>query len=317
MNKLLVLGSTGFMGKNIAEYFSFKDYEVFGTSFTSLDFPKKTKVYTVNLTLETHVSELFSNIKPDIVINAAAVTSGSKDIIECPYIHVTDNAIINSLILRACYNYNVKHFIFLSCGVMYKPGEKSRKETDFNEHDEIYPSYFGVGWTKVYIEKMCEFYSRFGRTKHTVIRHSNTYGPYDKFDLDKGHVVGATIKKVMNSKDGDDIVVWGTGKETYRDLIYVEDVCDFIYRSVNYQKSNYLLCNVSFGKSLSIEDIVKTIIDISGKKLNIIYDTSKPRIPTKLTLDNTKAFNEFGWTPKIDFKEGIKKTINWYNYCQL
>ena len=55
------------------------------------------------------------------------------------------------------------------------------------------PQYFGAGWTKVYIEKMCEFYSRIGDTKYTVMRHSNVFGPHDKFDLEKSHVFGATI----------------------------------------------------------------------------------------------------------------------------
>ena len=50
---------------------------------------------------------------------------------------------------------------------------------------EIINKYFGVGWTKIYIEKLCEFYSNISNTKFTIIRHSNIYGPYDKFDLEK------------------------------------------------------------------------------------------------------------------------------------
>ena len=66
---------------------------------------------------------------------------------------------------------------------------------------------------------MCEFYSNLSKTKYTVIRHSNIYGPYDKFDLEKSHVFGATLTKVMNGKER--VTVWGTGREG-RDLLYIE-----------------------------------------------------------------------------------------------
>ena len=85
------------------------------------------------------------------------------------------------------------------------------------------------GNTKVYVEKMCEFFSRLGKTKHTVLRHSNMYGPHDKYDLEKSHVFGATVTKVMNSTDGK-VNVWGTGEEK-RDLLYVGDLVDFIVPS--------------------------------------------------------------------------------------
>ena len=81
-----------------------------------------------------------------------------------------------------------------------KIGSKSLSKPALAE--EIKSTYFGAGHTKVYLEKMCEFYARFGKTKHTVIRHSNIYGPYDKFDLEKSHVFGATVAKIFNSTDG-------------------------------------------------------------------------------------------------------------------
>ena len=70
-----------------------------------------------------------------------------------------------------------------------------QNEDDWDPNIEINKNYFGVGNTKVYIEKMCKFYSELG-LKTTAIRHSNVFGPYDKFDLDKSHVLGATIRKV-------------------------------------------------------------------------------------------------------------------------
>ena len=125
----------------------------------------------------------------------------------------------------------------------------------------IFDKYYGVGWTKVYIEKMSKFFAGLGRTKHTVIRHSNTYGPYDKYDLEKSHMFGATIAKIMTADEGDEIVVWGDGL-TERDLLYVDDVVDFIHKAIDNQKTDYELYNVGYGKSISVKQIVQKIIEI-------------------------------------------------------
>tara|TARA_R100000030_G_scaffold77748_1_gene60674 strand:- start:405 stop:1370 length:966 start_codon:yes stop_codon:yes gene_type:complete len=314
MKKVLVCGATGFMGRNIAEYFqNLDEYEVYATGLKRQleDWPSD-RFFKVDLTNREQVKNLFSSTQFDIVIQAAATTSGSKDIIEKPYLHVTDNAVMNSLILQACYDYDVGHFLFLSCGVMYNPERTPVTEDDFYLDEGIFPKYFGVGWTKVYVEKMCEFFAGLGKTKHTSIRHSNTYGPYDKYDLEKSHMFGATITKVMNAKDGDEIVVWGDGLGTERDLLYVDDVVDFIHKVIEKQNTNYKLYNVGYGKSFSVKEIVNKIIQHSEKDVIITHDLTKPSINTKLALISEKAFKELGWSPATSLDEGIIKTIKWY-----
>ena len=312
MKNILVCGATGFMGTNIAKFFS-NNYNVYGVSKNRKLNDKKINFFNYDLTSKKDIEELFNlGINFDIVIQAAATTSGSKDIIERPYLHVTDNAVMNALLLQACYDYNVEHFLFLSCGVMYNPDKTPVKENDFSLDEEMFPNYFGVGWTKVYVEKMCEFYSRLGKTKHTVIRHSNTYGPHDKYDLEKSHMFGATITKVMNANDGDEIIVWGDGT-TERDLLYVDDVVSFIDLAILNQEKIYDLYNVGMGKSFSVNDIVNKIIKISGKNIKTKNDLTKPSINTKLAFNSEKAYKELGWEPKYSLTEGVKLTIDWYN----
>ena len=83
---------------------------------------------------------------------------------------------------------------------MYHSSDKPLSERQFNPSKSINTKYFGVGNTKLYIEKMCEFYSSISDIKFTIIRHSNIYGPFDKFDLEKSHFFGATITKVLTAK---------------------------------------------------------------------------------------------------------------------
>ena len=310
--KVLICGATGFIGRNIAGHLAKKDdVEVYGTYLNSkpLNNPKITLI-KADLTNKDDVDHLLEE-DVDVLIQAAATTSGAKDIVTKPYYHVTDNAVMNSLLFRSTFENNVGHVIFFSCTVMHQSSDIPLKETDFDANKEIHPSYFGVGWTKFYIEKMCEFYARVGKTKYTVIRHSNIYGPYDKFDLEKSHVFGATMTKVMTAKDEGKIVVWGTGEEE-RDLLYVSNLVDFVDLAINKQKNQFELYNVGCGSSISVSDLVKKIINCSGKDISIEYDLSKPSIKTKLCLDITKAKDTLGWFPKVSLEEGIQKTMEWY-----
>src|SRR3989339_440577 len=115
--KILVCGASGFIGRNISEFFARKDdVEVTGTFLNSpsLHIPNL-KMKKVNLLDKEEVEKAVKGT--DILIQAAATTSGAKDILNKPYYHVTDNAIMNSLIFRAAYEYKVAHVVFFSCSV--------------------------------------------------------------------------------------------------------------------------------------------------------------------------------------------------------
>jgi len=308
--KVLVCGSSGFIGRNIAEHLSRRnDLKVYGTHFTQPD-PEIENMHAIQADLRNleQVAQAISGM--DIVIQAAATTSGSKDIVQQPYIHVTDNAVMNSLILRSVYDHAVSQFIFFSCSVMYPSSNKPLKETDFDSSMEFHPRYQGVGWTKVYVEKMCEFYAGLGRTKHTVIRHSNIYGSNDKFDLEKSHVFGATMAKIMESKNNR-ITVWGEGKER-RDFLFIDDLVEFVELVLQVKKSPFELVNVGSGVAIGVQDLVKTIANCAGKNITIDFDSEKPTINTSLCLDASKAFDNYKWKPKKSLEEGVALTMAWY-----
>ncbi len=311
MKTILICGATGFIGRNLLEYYYKQGkYKIIATHYNRPAINGYDGVKWVKIDLRDPISVKSILNKVDIVLQFAATTSGSKDITTRPYIHVTDNAVMNSILLRECYEQNIEHFVFPSCTVMYQPSDKALSENDWNGGDEIFPTYFGVGNTKVYIEKMCEFFSRLGRTKHTVMRHSNMYGPYDKYDLERSHMFGATITKVMTSQNGK-VNVWGTGEEA-RDLLYVDDLVEFVDAAINNQKSDYELFNVGLGKATQVKDVVSKIITHSGKDLEMVHDLSKPTIPTSLFLNCKKAKDLLDWEPKTTLDEGIIKTIKWY-----
>lgn len=308
MKNILICGATGFIGRNLVEYYSKnnKVYAVWNKRKPNFNHPNVQWV-KADLRNPKDIKHIFKNI--DICLQFAATTTGAKDIISKPYIHVTDNVVMNSLLMREAFHQGLEHFIFPSCTIMYQKSESALKESDFNPADELQSFYYGAGHTKLYLEKMCKFYSDLSNTKYTVIRHSNMYGPHDKYDLEKSHVTGATITKVMTAVDKID--VWGTGEEK-RDLLYVDDLISFITSALNKQTSKYELFNVGLGRGIKIKNLVNKVIKYSGKNLTINHDLSKPTVPTSLYLDCSKAKNILGWEPKYTLDEGIIKTLKWY-----
>ena len=136
------------------------------------------------------------------------------------------------------------------------------------------------------------------------------YGPDDKFDLEKSHVLGATIRKVLDASQGDYINVWGSGLAR-RDFVFVTDLVDFICKAYENQKNFYGLYNCGMGYSISINELVQKIISVSKKELKLRNDLSKPDLPTALSLDCSKAEKEINWINDTNFDEALKITYNW------
>lgn len=307
--KLLICGGTGFIGRNLLEYFSQSGQFEIAATWHRTRPQEGASVHWIEADL-THAADVDRAVRgQDVILHAAATTSGAKDILSKPYSHVTDNAVMSALLFRACLEHKVKHVVFLSCTVMYRPLGRPVREEDFDGH--ITENYFGAGWTKVYNEKMCEFYARTGPARYSVLRHSNIYGPYDKFDLEKSHVFGATITKVMTTREGDRLVVWGDGSDE-RDFLYVEDLMEAVAALIERQKTPFELLNVGAGRSYSVKSLVAEMLAVSGRKLEVEYDVSKPSIGFKLAVNAEKIEKLYGWKARTSLKEGIQETLAWY-----
>jgi len=247
----------------------------------------------------------------EYVFMCAANTSGAAVIASTPLVHVTPNIIMNSQVLEAAYFAKVKKFVWFSSNAAYLPtGERPVREEEMFNGDP-YDAYFGVGWMKRYTEILCRLYSE--KLKNpmatVVLRPSNIYGPYDDFDFSTSHVMAATIRKVIERHDP--IKIWGTGNDV-RDLIYIDDFIEAVILAT--QKINtYEPINIGFGKGYTVKEILQIAMEADGYTgAEIIYDSSKPSmIPIRL-IDTTKAQELLGFKAKIDIREGVRKTIQWY-----
>lgn len=140
----------------------------------------------------------------------------------------------------------------------------------------------------------------------------NLYGPRDNFDPKSSHVVPALIKKFIDAKERNDehVVVWGTGKPT-REFLYIDDAAEAIVLATEkYNKPEPVNIGSSF--EISIKELAALIRRLTGYKGKIVWDRTKPDGQPRRKLDTLRAKREFGFTAKISFEQGLKKTIKWY-----
>ena len=105
--------------------------------------------------------------------------------------------------------------------------------------------------------------------------------------------------------------IWGQGQAS-RDIIYIDDLIDFIDKCIERQESQYELYNCGAGAAYPILELAKTIMDINNKELEFRFDLTKPDIPTTVILDCAKAKEQLGWEPQTPVEDGLRRTCEWY-----
>lgn len=245
----------------------------------------------------------------DYAFHTAASTSGAAAISSTPMIHVTPNVVINSYFFEACYQQGVKKVLWLSSTTGYPDSSKEVIEEEmFN--DDPYDKYYYVGWMKRFTEVLCNMYSKLPKNMPIVVlRPSNIFGPYDKFDPQKSHVLPALIRKVVERQTP--IEVWGDGDDE-RDLIYIDDMVDSIIVAME-RINTYNPINIGYGRTYTVREVLKKILDIDRySDANVIFCPDKPTmIPIRrVSIKKAKELLEF--MPKVSLEEGIKKTIDFY-----
>jgi len=145
-----------------------------------------------------------------------------------------------------------------------------------------------------------------------VLLPVNLYGPGDNFSPDSSHVIPALIKKCIDAREdgAESIEVWGTGKAT-REFLYVEDAARGILLAVEHYNSSEPI-NLGAGFEISIRNLVGLIVSLTRFEGEVIWDATKPDGQPRRQLDTTRAKKLFGFEARVDFKEGLKRTIEWY-----
>ena len=314
--KVLVAGSTGFIGTNIVNNLVSTGFSVRGTIHKQQPRYKNPEVEYVqaDLTLMEDCQKVVKDC--EYVFMAAANTAGAAVMKSNPLSQVVPNVVMNSQMLQAAYENRVSKFVWISSSAAYPPtGDRPTTESEMFD-GEPYDAYYFVGWMKRFGEITCRMYGEKVKTPMTtiVVRPTNVYGPYDDYDPASSHVTAALIRKVVERQSP--IVVWGDGNDI-RDIVYVDDFTEAMIRSVD-KLNQYTVLNIGYGEGFTVKQILSTILKCDDyKNPKIVFDSTKPSmIPVRL-VDVKAAKSLIDFEASVNMEEGLAKTIKWYRECEI
>ena len=305
--KLLVTGGLGFIGSNfilklLNETDEFDivnvDAELYGAEQKNLDSIKNHEKYEFvkgNITNKRLMEELIS--KCDAVVNFAAESFVDRSINNADPFLVSN--IRGTFTILDIITKQKKRMIQISTDEVF--GSLSKGSAD--EQTKFNPS-SPYAATKAAAELLINSFSVTHNSDVVITRCTNNYGP-------RQFPEKLIPKTIILAKQGRNIPIYGNGKNL-RDWIFVDEHCDAVYEILINGKSGQTY-NISANNEISNMQIVNKILEIMGKSNDLIeFVEDRPGHDQRYSLDSSKIKNELGWSTKINFEEGIRKTIEWY-----
>ncbi len=300
--RVLVTGGAGFLGSFVVD-------KLKEQGCRDIFVPRSAEYDLVN---GDACKRLYMDARPQIVIHLAALVGGIGANKKNPGRFFYDNLMMGVQLLEEARLFGVEKFVAAGTICAYpKFTPIPFKEEDlWNGYPEETNAPYGLAKKMLLVQSQA-YREQYGFNSIFLLP-VNLYGPRDNFDLQTSHVIPALIRKCIEAKESgaDELVVWGTGKPT-REFFYVEDAADGILLAAEkYEKSEPV--NLGAGFEISIKDLVGVIVEETGFKGKIVWDSSKPDGQPRRCLDVTRATEEFGFTAATSFEEGLKKTVEWY-----
>ena len=300
---ILVTGGSGFLGSRVVD----KLVNEKGVDSSEIRVPRSK---STDLRKWENCASQVKDI--DIVIHLAARVGGIGFNQKFPATLFYDNAIMGLQLMEAARSQGVDKFVAIGtvCAYPKYTPVPFREDDLWNGYPEETNAPYGLA------KKMLLVQSRAYRDQYgfnsIYLLPVNLYGPGDNFDSDSSHVIPAIVRKMIDAKKQGvrEVVVWGSGKAS-REFLYVEDAAEAIVLATeHYNKSEPV--NIGSGSEISIRDLVSIVKELTDYKGEIKWDTSKPDGQPRRCLDTSRARNEFGFVARADFKDCLRRTIDWY-----
>ncbi|MBA1248921.1 NAD-dependent epimerase/dehydratase family protein [Pseudomonas luteola] len=302
--KIVIFGGGGFIGSAIADRL-LKD----GHSIRIFERPRvqpyrkftsaeKIEWLTGDLMSTHDVSEAIED--SDIVYHLVSTTL-PKSSNDDPIYDVQTNLVATLQMLNAMVAQRVKRIVFISSGgTVYGP-------PNYLPIDERHPTepLVSYGITKLAIEKYLMMYEYLHGIRAHILRVTNPFGERQRVETAQG-AVGVFLSRALQGKKLD---IWGDGTVT-RDYLYVGDVAEAFAKIVHYNGSKSVF-NISSGRGISLNQLIGLIEEVLGKPIDCTYLPGRPFDVPVSVLGNSLAQHELGWSPKVDLKNGIKRTAEW------
>lgn len=299
--RVVVTGGAGFLGSHVVDRFRARGDEV--------TVPRSA---THDLRRREACTRLLAEAQPDLVVHCAVNGGGIGYMRQHPGSVLYDNVTMGTELLEACRVAEVAKFVGVSsvCAYPRIVPMPMREESLFEGYPEPNNATYGLS-KRMLMEQGKAYKAQYGMSS-VFPMPTNLYGPRDDFDPERSHVVPALIRKCLEARDrGDDhITAWGTGSAT-RELLFVEDCADAILAMAD-RWDDPAPVNIGNGQEFTIKELVETVAEVCGFEGDVRWDTTKPDGQPRKCLDTSRARDGFGWEAQVDLRQGLARTVAWY-----
>lgn len=304
--RILITGAAGFLGSHLCDRFLKEGYHVIGMdnlltgNIKNVEhlFPlKEFEFYHHNITTFVHVPGHI-----DYILHFASPAS-PIDYLKMPIQTLKVGALGTHNLLGLAKSKKARILVASTSEVYGDPLVHPQQEEYWGNVNPIGPR--GVyDEAKRFMESITMAYHNYHQLETRIIRIFNTYGP--RMRLDDGRALPTFMSQALR---GEDVTVYGDGSQT-RSFCYVDDLVEGIYRLL--LSDYHLPVNIGNPSEISLLQFAEEVIALTGSKSKIVYEPLPQDDPKQRQPDITKARQILGWEPKVDRKEGLKRTLEYF-----
>jgi len=297
---ILVAGATGLAGSAIYRELLKGGEKVVGISSKDVDLLDRKATF-----------EYLKNLKPKVVIDAAAKVGGISANNNFPVEFLSENIQIQINLMDASHSTGIEKFVFLASSCVYPKNSPQPIKEEYVLTGPLEPTNSAYAMAKLSGIELIKSYRRQFGHKWISVMPTNLYGPNDNFDLESSHVFPALIRKLIDAKHSGakSLTLWGSGKPR-REFLHVDDLAKAILVCLEKYDSDQPI-NIGTGFDLTIKELSKKIAKSVGFDGEVIWDTNREDGTPQKVLD-IKKISDLGWKPSISLDEGINMTVEWY-----
>ncbi len=312
MKSVLVCGAGGFIGSHMVERLKKEGFWVRGVDLKYPQFGKtKADDFILGDLRDPYVCRQAVDRRFDEVFQFAADMGGAGYVFtgenDANIMH--NSALINLNMLEACYRRNVKRIFYSSSACIYPEFNQQDPDNPNCEEKSVYPAQpdSEYGWEKLFSERLYLAFHRNYGMEVRIVRYHNIFGPEGSWNDGREKAPAAICRKVAMAEDGEEIEIWGDGKQT-RSFLYIDECLDGTLRLMRSEWTGPV--NIGSEEMVTINQLAAIVMDIAGKKLKLKHIRGPEGVRGR-NSDNRLIYEKLGWKPENPLKDGLEKTYRW------